>query len=209
MSISNAADHAQDLRRATVRRCSRCAVDKNHGQFTLLSSGKPHSWCRACCAEKKRLDRLDPAVRLRTAQANQRSRRRPSALEHKQVYQARAYETSTGRARALHNSARQRARQRGQEFNLSLRRVLDGIESGKCERTGIAFEMKCGFVFETGRQANPRSPSIDRIDPFKPYSDDNVQIVCTWYNKAKEQLTDMEMLSFCESTVRAASGGHS
>lgn len=45
-----------------------------------------------------------------------------------------------------------------------------------CEITGIP------FVFDTPR--HPRTLSIDRIDPNKGYTNDNVRLICWWLNCA-------------------------
>lgn len=45
--------------------------------------------------------------------------------------------------------------------------------------------------------------SIDRIDSFKPYAEDNIQLVCLIVNLMKQQLTLEELKSWCYKIIRA------
>jgi hypothetical protein len=42
---------------------------------------------------------------------------------------------------------------------------------------------------------NPYRPTLDRIIPDKGYITGNVQIVISWYNRFKSDLTDIEALA--------------
>lgn len=39
--------------------------------------------------------------------------------------------------------------------------------------------------------------SVDRIDPLKNYTKDNVRLVCVWANRARCRLTDKDFFNFC------------
>lgn len=89
-----------------------------------------------------------------------------------------------GRAKLLINGARNR----GKDFHgLSVARIADAIRAGKCEVTGVCFEL--GEWPDSDK--NPYAPSLDRIDPSKGYSDDNVRVVIWAYNLLKGQLSDV------------------
>lgn len=187
------------------KKCTICLQVKNSGQFTIRSNGRPHSWCRACAAKRKR-ERLNASEETRRAvyERNRDARRKRSEQYKARAREAgtRRYATPKGRAAVLFSGARARARKKNEPFLLTIERVESAITAGRCERTGIAFELIERFS-ATGRQSNPRSPSIDKIDSFKPYSNDNVQVVCSWYNKAKEQLSDAELYQFCKIVVQS------
>lgn len=84
------------------------------------------------------------------------------------------------KAVVLYNAAKQRANRKGIEFSISLDRIKTALEIGICEVTGISFcnseDRKSAF-----------SPSIDRTDNSKGYTEENVKIVCWGYNAAKNQ----------------------
>lgn len=103
--------------------------------------------------------------------------------------------TTTGRARLLLTSARIRDK----NCTLELTDVLPLIEAGTCPRTGFKFDLNPHDV----HHRNPFSPSIDRIDGTKGYVKGNVQIVCSWYNIAKNEYSDAQLLTFCQAVVDA------
>ena len=102
------------------------------------------------------------------------------------------YTTPEGRARTLYNSAKRRAAKMGLEFNLTYERILSGIIIGKCERSGIDFNLT---ALDTWR--NPFAPSVDRKDNSGGYTNENIQIVSNLYNTGKGQHTDDEFIKFC------------
>lgn len=104
--------------------------------------------------------------------------------------------TAVGRARSLLTNARQRDKQ----CDLTLADVLPTVEKGLCHRTGFKFDLSPHAQYHR----NPQSPSIDRIDGSKGYVRGNIQIVCSWYNIAKNEYTDMQMLAFCRAVVDIA-----
>ena len=84
---------------------------------------------------------------------------------------------------SLYHNAKQRAYEKGLEFSLSKEFIEKALKKGTCAQTGIKFD----FNESSGGkgQANPWSPSIDRKDSNKGYTEDNCQIVALIYNRAK------------------------
>jgi hypothetical protein len=82
------------------------------------------------------------------------------------------------RALCLIATTRTRAKKRGLEFDLHLYvdQLQARIDAGKCELTGQRFDLSPGRKFN--------SPSLDRIDPSKGYTFDNVRIVLNVINVA-------------------------
>jgi hypothetical protein len=91
--------------------------------------------------------------------------------------------TPHGRAAVLLNVARQRAEKKGLEFSLTLDWLEPRIVAGVCEVTGLPFDLA---TQPTNKGPSiPFSPSLDRIDNSRGYSEDNVQVVVSVYNVAK------------------------
>lgn len=58
-----------------------------------------------------------------------------------------------------------------------------------------------GTTFTIGGDRNT-SPSLDRIDPTKGYTPDNIQIISTLANNMKSNASDAELLQFCTYYLR-------
>lgn len=97
------------------------------------------------------------------------------------------------RAAVLLSSARTRAAKHGLPFDFTIGQLAAKLSRGTCERTGLT------FVLDKGK--HPLSPSLDRIDPKKGYTPDNVQLVCWMYNAAKHTFTDADVLTFARALV--------
>lgn len=59
----------------------------------------------------------------------------------------------------------------------------------KCEVTGVDLVL-------SNRNFNPYTASIDRIDPSKGYTKDNVRIVCLIYNYCKNRFNEDTVIQF-------------
>lgn len=82
----------------------------------------------------------------------------------------------------LCNRAKERARVRGIEFNLTREDIEDLFfkANGKCSVSGILFNR----FRPAGSTKRPWYPSLDRIDSRKPYTHDNCRFVCVAVNIA-------------------------
>lgn len=82
------------------------------------------------------------------------------------------------RALCLIATARTRARKRGLDFDLHdhVAAIQAKIDRGVCEVTGEPFDLSPGRKFN--------SPSLDRIDPTRGYTIDNVRVVLNLVNAA-------------------------
>ena len=91
------------------------------------------------------------------------------------------YNTIRGKCTQHCASAKQRAKKQGLAFNLtsSFLEELWNKQGGKCAITGIEFDLK-GTCALTGSGA-----AVDKIDPMKGYTQDNVQLLCSWVNTMK------------------------
>jgi hypothetical protein len=94
-------------------------------------------------------------------------------------------------------SAKKRSREGTIEFDLT-REWAESIWTGRCAISGIEFERGT-----TGHY--PRSPSVDRIDPAKGYTQANCRFVLFAVNSLKGAGTDAEMLEIAKAIVSAFS----
>lgn len=96
----------------------------------------------------------------------------------------------------LVNQIKYRCMKKGYEFNITVEFVhcLYLLQNGNCLQTGIKLEFN-----DIGRDM--RSISIDRKNSMKGYTFDNVQLVCLFYNIAKNTLTDDEVWQMMEASV--------
>jgi len=99
--------------------------------------------------------------------------------------------TPNGRAQRLYQGAKARARKLGVDFDLDLEQIKELVRNGKCEVSGI------DFVLQEGR--HPFAPSLDRIDPLKGYTQDNIQVVAWIYNAAKGIGTHDDVLKLAQA----------
>lgn len=70
---------------------------------------------------------------------------------------------------------------------------------GKCEVTGLSFEMNnIGKNYASRHQL---TPSIDRIVPNKGYVKSNCRMVIWWFNVAKQTFSDRDLWHLCNLVV--------
>jgi hypothetical protein len=55
-----------------------------------------------------------------------------------------------------------------------------------------------GWVLERGIRGQKNSPSVDRVDPTKGYTKDNIQILSSQANLMKQDATPEELLMFAD-----------
>lgn len=163
--------------------CLKCEVEKNISEFqTRSDTGKKRNICQTC-----RLKQI----------SNWQNINREQTRKNQRKYISKPY----GRAVSLFNSAKKRAKNKNEEFRLSLSDVFEGISKGFCQRTGIEFDFDMDVRHEKRTTVNPYSPSIDKINPQGIYEPSNVQYVSCWYNIAKSQYSDDFFLSMCKRVV--------
>ena len=108
------------------------------------------------------------------------------------------YETPASRASRLVCGMRSRCKKKGLEYDLTNEWVQEKLEAGVCEVTGIPLELKGGGLNNGGR---PFAPSLDRTDPTKGYTMDNVKVVCWIYNGAKGVGTHEDVIKLAEALI--------
>lgn len=117
--------------------------------------------------------------------------------EHQKQYFIEYYERKTTRASRLFRAAKDRSKKKNETFDLTLEWVSQKLEHGLCEKTGVPFDLTRHDTL----LYNPFAPSIDKIDPSKPYTLENSQMVIDWYNRAKGQHSESDFVDLCRLVV--------
>ena len=105
--------------------------------------------------------------------------------------------TNIGRAESIFHSIKntvKRKVKRGYKFTIDKGWILERLEVGVCEITGLKFD-----IF--GETRSLFLPSIDRINPKLGYTHDNCQAVLYGYNAAKNVNTHEEVMQLARALV--------
>lgn len=86
------------------------------------------------------------------------------------------------RMRHLIAVAKTRCNKRKLPFSLDAEDICRRMFVGRCEATGIPFDLA---NVGTAEHRNPFSPSLDQVDPGRGYTKENVMVVCWGWNLMK------------------------
>ena len=114
--------------------------------------------------------------------------------------QAKARTTPDGRAKFLIKSAVYREKNKMTKVTVTVDWVAERIRKGKCELTGLDFDLKPSTI----TRHNPYAPSLDRIDSSnKEYSKSNTRVVLASVNVALGEYGTTTMLPILKAMVKA------
>jgi hypothetical protein len=121
----------------------------------------------------------------------------------KQVFDT--YTTIKGRACTLLANAKTRAKKDKAEVSIDIPFIIDGLQRGTCELTGILFDL-----LRTGENSkNLYGPSLDRRDSKnKNYTKENTRIVLYLVNNALNEFTEEQALPILKAMVKAIEEKH-
>lgn len=151
-------------------------MQSDPSSISILEGVTFNRWPPLSCKECDRVrDRAYKAKHHEEMLLKGRVRRRANP-ERDREYQSKYRRRN--RARDLIRHARTRADRKSIECDLleHLQDVQARIDAGVCELTGVPFNLGEGRTFD--------SPSIDRIDPTRGYTYDNIRIICHAMNSA-------------------------
>ena len=117
--------------------------------------------------------------------------------EYEAAYRKAYLKSFDGKASKLLSASKHRAKRKGVEHTLTLGWVKDHLSPMRCAVSGIPFT----FHIEADRTRAPFSPSIDRIDSLRGYTQDNCQIVCLIYNVAKGEGDHSDVLTLSKALL--------
>jgi hypothetical protein len=106
--------------------------------------------------------------------------------------------TPRGRAVQLVSTARARAKKHNMEFNLTIEHIFEILEIGRCQKSGLPFDLK--RAEQTHR--NGFAPSLDRTVNHRGYTMDNVAVVLNMYNSGKGETDDTDFIAMCVSVAK-------
>ena len=106
----------------------------------------------------------------------------------------RYFYTLKGRSYHLRRNARRRALQRGLAFELEQSWILDKLEKGICDVTGLPFTFKTQEEYGKENNCQPFSPTLDREFSEYGYTHENTRVVVAVYNYAKMHWTDEDVM---------------
>jgi len=101
------------------------------------------------------------------------------------------------RARSLYYSSKARAKREGIPFNLVRDDIVERVLFGHCEATGAKFDFRRSKKWH--RQ--PLGPSLDRVNPKKGYTRNNVKVVTWQFNVAKNEYGLEDLLAMSLALV--------
>jgi hypothetical protein len=99
----------------------------------------------------------------------------------------------------LYDAAKGKAVSRGLSFDLEFNTVLIGVQRGRCEVSGIPFDMR---KKPYGAMDFPFRASLDRIDNTLGYTCSNVKVVAKIYNTAKWVWNDEDVIQLARALAR-------
>jgi len=173
------------------RRCYKCAQIKNRKEFHKDSYDKfgLQKKCKLCTSERNTLYASEHReyFKLKGKEKYNKEHNPARYARYRESYLKRRQEYSSsvrGRFFDLLSSAKIRAKKNKLEFNLDIEWLLDLFDNqyGKCLLTGLELDFITHPV--SGSRYTPMSPSLDKINPEKGYTKDNVRLVCTAINIA-------------------------
>lgn len=169
--------------------CSSCKIEKSLDEFYKKSnSDKPREKCKACYYPAK--NKICGYCESHWIASSGQGKRNNTLCDECYVFYRRAV--------TLYHAAKNRARKNFLEFDLEVADIVKALRK-PCSKTGIHFDLTPNGNDYTDRK--PFSPSLDKIDPRKGYTKDNIQCVCWIYNLAKGRNTDKDVLEFCQKVV--------
>jgi hypothetical protein len=156
--------------------CSKCGKEKH--LFSLLVGGveRARSRCMPCHAARSYASRLK------------------NKAKHSEKAKQRLVDSIERRAYVVWKRAKDRAKKRGLDFELTKNFVVSQLELGYCSVTNLQFDL----LFDD-KKLNPRSPSLDRIDPSLGYTVKNTRMVCWIFNRAKGDGSDEDVQMLVEA----------
>lgn len=95
--------------------------------------------------------------------------------------------------------AKARSKKNGSDFDLTPEFLIQLWDEcgGICPMTGVK-------MLKKSKLSDPIAKSLDRIDPEKGYTKDNVRLVSYWYNRTRNKWGDAFTLEMCQRVAERA-----
>ena len=176
-----------------MKKCNKCLIEKDTSLFYKQERKNGfyiNPKCIDCCREEARAKSKTKEYRDSVNRRIKEKSKDPDFVKFRKEISKKHYNSLTGRAKSLLKTTRRRSSKFENVTNpVDLEFVIDKLEKGRCEVTGVSFCYENNF----GTSKNPLSPSIDRIDSNIGYSKENTRLVIWQYNLMKGELTDSQI----------------
>jgi len=96
--------------------------------------------------------------------------------------------------------AKNRAATTGKDYDLNMEWLLEKMNKGICELTGLPFD----YTVIAKNKQSPFGPSLDRVDSSKGYTQDNTRVVVVIANLAKNSWTAEIVKKFASALLTHA-----
>lgn len=197
----------------TGKSCNRCGVALTLGENWTEGLARSNSYmCRACNSAKgkahyalhaqKYLDMQRARLQSKEGAAARTeystefyAKNKDRWLGYRATQKAKEDSDAWARSGRMLLWVRKRAAQRGMEFDLTREWIAQAIETGACAVTGIKFDLGRADT----QRFHPWSPSVDRMDFKRGYTQDNCRVVCWIYNMAKSEWSDEVVMTFAKA----------
>lgn len=131
----------------------------------------------------------DKSLELFYKYSNSKDGRQRYCIDCKKKKYREDYSDLHRRANIIKTACAKRSRQNNFEFDLTTEWIKRGIKEG-CELTGTIFNME--------DTKSPFSPSVDRIDSNKGYTQENCRVIVLIANLAKNNWNDEALYILAE-----------
>lgn len=118
------------------------------------------------------------------------------SANYQRLLRLKPYDMVAGR---IVNRARARSRKCDLPFELDMFWARERIIAGKCEATGIEFDLS--------RPGGPFVPSIDQREPGRGYTRENAQVVVWIYNAAKQDFAHQDVMKLAAALLPDSPAG--
>jgi hypothetical protein len=179
-----------------LRVCNSCLQAKIDDEFYTTRPGYKNPRCKECC--RKYVRDSYPAQREKHL-AYQKHLRETSNVYRERNKKAldKLYQSIRGRAQSLYRTAKKSKTGQTRPFTLTIKHVTEGLVRGTCAVTQIPFV----FTRNGVTQNHPFAPSLDKIDPHGPYSNENTRVVIWQYNTFKGQISDADVYLIAHAVI--------
>lgn len=183
-----------------MKQCSKCKETKPFELFHRSSRNKSGylAHCKDCQKEKDQNPQYKQRKKEWAKEHKEKMKEyyKKSTIKNKEKRKEtlKKYTNSwRGFASGMLQSMKTRSKQKGFDWDdawWSLDLIEEKIKNGKCEKTGILFELE---KKEKHNEKRPFVPSIDRKDNTKGYEPSNVQFVVWIYNAMKNSFKEKDV----------------
>ena len=122
--------------------------------------------------------------------------------EYQNNWHKKSYSQPNRRSYALWKSAKSSSQKKGLDFDLTVEWIEQKLVYGKCEVSELDFDFSSKNTGKYGHGSqNPFGPSLDRTNPNKGYTKDNVKVVVWIYNVGKQNNSHEDIMKLADALV--------